>query len=89
MVREEWGGSSGLYAVQIAINVFRLDRIVLCGVPIEAGAGHIRGVEHWDDAPLYRQGWRRARPYIANRVRSMSGWTRELLGYPDRDWLSL
>lgn len=87
LVREKWGGSSGLYAVQIAIELFGFDRIVLCGVPITGSAGHIRGVDHWDYEHSYQSGWLRAHPHIGDRVRSCSGWTRGLLGPPDRSWL--
>lgn len=84
---ERWGGSSGLYAVQIAIETFGLDRIVLCGVPMSGEFGHIRGQDHWEGASRYQDGWNKARPFIRNTVRSMSGWTREQYGVPTPDWL--
>ena len=79
---DRWGGSSGLYAVQVAIEVFDLPRIILCGVPLDGAKGHIDGREYWDFAEDYRRGFQRAMPFIADRVRSMSGWTSTLLGTP-------
>jgi hypothetical protein len=35
----------------------------------------------------YRKGWERKLPDIKDRVRSMSGWTKELLGKPTKGWL--
>jgi len=32
--------------------------------------------------PVYRHAWENAAPLLAGRVRSLSGWTKQLLGAP-------
>lgn len=88
------GGSSGLMAVQVALDELGLDRVVLAGVPMLAGHGQLAEAggqpgADWDEADKY---WRTWLDYagereLAGRVRSMSGRTRALLGGPDREWL--
>ncbi len=78
-------GSSGLYAVKVALT--RVDKAVLAGIPIDKGVGHIGGAVSWPSADAYKRGWNEALQHIRERVRSMSGWTAELLGEPTRDWV--
>lgn len=83
---ERWSGSSGLYAAQIALDHLGADKVILCGVPMDADAGHI----HWPgDWPWtrYRAGFEAAHPIIGHQVRSMSGWTADTYGRPETDWL--
>ena len=84
VVREKWPGSSGLYAVQIALFELGAKRVYLCGVPMTVSP-HYFNAEDWTDASKYYRGWVRALPEIKGRVKSFSGWTRELLGHPE-DW---
>lgn len=77
----ERSGSSALLGAQAGLRLgYR--RIVLCGCPMtgknEKG-GSYEG---------FRAGWEQKQKYLAGRVRSMSGWTRELLGEPTEEWLS-
>lgn len=88
VVRERWSGSSGLYAAQVAVDVFEADGVVLCGVPLDAARAHFFDGHPWTDADIFRRGFEAALPVIRDRVRSMSGWTRELLGAPDAQWLT-
>lgn len=89
IVRERWKGSSGLYAVQIALEVFGASQVVLCGVPLWPANGHFFSPSReWPEAELYRRGFQAALPVIRDPVRSMSGWTRELLGGPTPEWLT-
>ena len=89
IVRERWAGSSGLYAAQVAMEVLGASGVVLCGVPLDAGKGHFfEPGKPWPEAELYRAGFRAALPVIRDTVRSMSGWTRELLGAPSPEWLN-
>lgn len=81
---DRWPGSSGLYAVQIALDVVGADRVYLCGVPMTPTA-HFHSDEPWEACDGYHNGWRRALSEIAGKVKSFSGWTKELLGHP-RDW---
>lgn len=88
IVPERWKGSSGLYAAQIALDAFGAGQVVLCGVPLWPTNGHFFSpTKVWPEAELYRRGFKAALPVIRGSVRSMSGWTRELLGGPTPEWL--
>lgn len=87
VVNEKWGGSSGLYAVQVALDLFQFEKVVLCGVPIDPHEGHIDGANDWPHGHHFRGKWNWAAPEISPFVRSMSGFTKDLLGSPDFDWL--
>lgn len=80
-------GSSGLFALKVALVDLGFDRAVLCGIPLEAGPGHFFDAAAWRAAVSYRSGWQEALPQIKHRARSMSGWTKGLLGAPDTEWL--
>ena len=87
-----WGtGSSSLFAVTVALYM-GYDRIVLCGVPMESQP-HADGASTWEGEPwpdrevqIHREGWRYHRDKLG-AVRSMSGWTRDLLGAPSDAFL--
>lgn len=89
IVQELWSGSSGLYVVQVAVRLFGYRKVICCGIPLEEDAGHIIRRAPWAAAKNYRRGWREASsdPTMRGRFRSMSGWTSELLGKPDEQWL--
>ena len=92
VVKAKWLGTSGLYAVQIALEELGFDGVILAGVPIDADAGTM-APEHSlmtdaDRVNRYRPEWHLAFPSIGERTRSMSGWTRELLGEPTPEWLA-
>lgn len=80
-----WGGSSGLLAVTVALDL-GCGRVVVCGCPLDMLAGHYDDPKPWRDAGNYRRAWRARQTQMA-AVRSTSGWTRELLGSPTRGWL--
>jgi hypothetical protein len=89
--RPNGGGSSGLYATLVALEL-GYDRLILCGIPITGDTRH-----NYDSGETivkadcayeaYRSGWIKSHDVIKNRVRSMSGWTREQLGVPTEEWL--
>lgn len=81
-----WGGSSGLFAVSVALNQLGADRVVLCGVPLDRQP-HFSDPAPWREALRYRYAWTARRRELAGRVRSCSGWTRDLLGPPTAAWL--
>jgi hypothetical protein len=81
------GGSSGLLAVFVGLEL-GLDRLILCGVPMQPAARHYDDMRPWTEARQYLPAWRRAVPTIVDRVRSMSGATADLLGRPDEEWLN-
>lgn len=78
-------GSSALYAVRYLLSK-RATHIVLCGVPMTAEP-HDFGGAAWKAAQQYQPAWRQMHKRISPYVRSMSGWTRELLGAPTPEWL--
>lgn len=85
---KDWGGSSGLLAVKVAIVHLDLEKIVLAGVPMDIQPNFTREHKEWRQAKSYWRGWRRHNQDIAPYVRSMSGVTRQQLGEPTLQWLS-
>lgn len=82
----EWnGGSSGLFAIGVTLDKLGVDA-VLCGVPMDE-TPHILDGKPWLHAGNFRKMWERRHDRMRNHVRSMSGWTRQLLGPPTREWL--
>lgn len=88
VVPELWSASSGGFAVQIALHVLGARRVILCGCPLDADRAHFFDHHKWTDADIFRRGFEAALPVIRDTVRSMSGWTRDLLGAPDAQWLT-
>lgn len=82
-------GSSGLFAVRIAL-LLGYERVVLAGMPID-DRPHFYDADGKRSGPPFRYympDWLRARRREFNgRVRSISGWTGEILGMPDKEWL--
>lgn len=90
VVVEHWGGgSSGLYGVAVAVHL-GADRVVLCGVPLDESPPIAESLET-HDVPLglvhFRRAWERKRDRIVGCARSMSGWTKDLLGPVTKEWL--
>lgn len=82
------GGSSGLLATCIALDELQASKVVLAGIPIDPTMGHFDNVNKaWRDGKNYQTHWIQKKNYFNDRVRSMSGWTSELLGKPTIDWL--
>jgi hypothetical protein len=79
------GGSSGMFAVGVALEV--ADRAILCGIPMDTRP-HFDRVSGWETAEKYRDAWREKRSAMQKRARSMSGWTAELLGKPQAEWIA-
>src|SRR5690606_32827413 len=80
-------GSSGLYAVKAMLDL-GFDKIVLTGVPMTQGGGHFVRHEPWDAYDRFRGAWVGALGIIHGPVRSMSGWTAEILGVPSAAWIT-
>lgn len=79
------GGSSGLLAAFVALEIGC--KGVLCGVPMDPREAHYDQQGLWRAAVNCRQAWMNAKPKIAASIRSMSGWTADLLGRPTKAWL--
>lgn len=85
-IPEQWGGSSGLYAIQCGLQ-FGYSRIIACGMPLDARP-HFFDPKEWKDCYSYRDGWTKHVSHLKPRVRSMSGWTMTLLGKPTPQWIN-
>jgi hypothetical protein len=85
---ETESGSSGLFAAKFALVDLGHDRAVLCGVPMTAEARHFFDKRSWGGAAGHRRGWRQAEAAIQGRLKSMSGWTKALLGAPSPEWIA-
>jgi hypothetical protein len=79
-----WGGSSGLVAVTVALHL-QCSHIVCCGVPLDLNVAHYDDPKPWREAGNYRRAWMTYRSQMT-AVRSMSGWTRQILGAPTGEW---
>lgn len=84
-VLDGWGGSSGLLAVGVALEL-GAPKVVVCGVPMDARP-HFNREGEWGGATKYRDRWVEQRETMRGRVRSMSGWTKALLGGVTPEWL--
>ncbi len=80
-------GSSGMHAVEVALHL-GAERIVLCGVPMDFRPHFFNPRQPWNSPSAHWDAWTDAAPEWADRVRSFTGWTAELLGTPDEAWLS-
>lgn len=78
-------GSSGMLAVGVALEV--ADHVVLCGVPMD-DRPHFNRTYGWTACDHFRGAWVENEHKMRGRVRSMSGWTRDLLGGCDAEWLA-
>lgn len=87
--RPNGNGSSGLYAVLLALEL-GFNKLILCGMPID---GEERITSDGEVEPgqtpyhHYRNGWMLRQGILSEHVRSMSGWTRDTFGEPTAEWL--
>jgi hypothetical protein len=83
------GGTSGLCAIYVALGL-GYSKVILCGLPLDA-SGHFYTSPYRKHAFGNRSQekcWENSRDlYFKDRVRSMSGKTKEIIGYPDDEWL--
>lgn len=75
-------GSSGLFAVKVALIDLGYSSVLLCGVPMTA-TPHFDRKARWSSATKFRRNWLSVDPAFRTRIRSMSGWTREQFGGPN------
>lgn len=76
-------GSSGLYAVKYALEVMNADEVVLAGVGMNPGPHYNRDMP-WGDAGRFRLTWEAVAPRLRGKVRSLGGWTKQLLDEPEQ-----
>jgi len=53
--------------------------VILCGVPMDRRPNVFRGKD-WHQFQTYLGAWTTFLPRLLGKVRSQSGWTREILG---------
>lgn len=82
-----------MFAAKVALVDLGFDRAVLCGIPMSP-MKHITGADHWHTQPdghgrrtstlpnRYLKRWRDVPQEYRDRIRSMSGATREMFGAP-------
>ena len=75
----DWGGSSGLFAIKIALEL-GYQKILLCGVPMTVEGNHVTRHVAWRACDQFRKAWERHRRELAPHVRSFSGWTQTTFG---------
>lgn len=78
--------SSGIFGAKVALDD-GTERVVLAGIPMSEAKHFTRG-KPWMQRDSFVPGFELALPFLAGRVRSMSGMTRERLGAPSREWLA-
>jgi len=82
----DWLGSSGLFAVKIALENLH-KAIILCGVPMDA-SHHYRRQKPWTDHRLFQRAWIKHHENLEATTRSWGGWTAARLGVPTAEWLA-
>lgn len=82
-----WGGSSGLLCVAVAYEL-GCSHVVLAGIPMLPNNRHYDRTARWNEARQYHAAWKAKLPDLEGRVRSLSGWTRQILGEPTMEWLN-
>lgn len=84
----EVGGSSGLFAGwEVATLALGCDAVVYCGTPMDKRP-HIGRAGDWAHFSGFRANWEllHAAGKLAH-MRSLSGWSRDLVGAPTSEWL--
>lgn len=92
---QPWGGgSSGLLGVTVALDHLKCTTVILCGIPMDKQPHFAESVEHqptrvWNSGDSHWRVWKKdtVSRRMMDRVRSMSGRTRDMLGEPDCEWL--
>lgn len=84
-----WGGSSGGFATQVALEL-GATHVICCGIPLNPQPHFNDPLRRaFDESHRYRRAWiERHKAGKLAGVRSMSGWTRQQLGGPDAKWLA-
>lgn len=77
--------SSGIFGAKVALED-GCDRIVLAGIGMLPTKHFTRGKE-WLQRDSFMPGFEFAKPYLLGKVKSMGGYTKQVLGEPTLDWL--
>lgn len=76
-------GSSSLLGTRAALIKLGYKKVVLAGCPL--GIGNI--LNETKSYNVFKKGWTKLKPGLVDKVKSMSGWTKELLGEPTKEWI--
>lgn len=79
--------SSGIFAAKVALHD-GFDHVVLAGIPMNADVGHFTRGKTWAQRDCFIPGFEKSIPHLMGRVKSMSGYTRDVLGAPSVEWLA-
>jgi hypothetical protein len=79
--------SSGIYAAKVALDD-GFERVVLAGIPMLPDANHFSRGKTWTQRDCFLPGLEKATPFLIGRVKSMSGYTMQVLGEPTPQWLA-
>lgn len=79
---ENPSGSSSLLGVLAGIQL-GYEKIIVCGCPLIGNSS-----DTGYDYAKFQKGWTHKFREIKHKTRSMSGWTKELLGAPSESWIS-
>lgn len=71
-------GSSGLYAVKYALEKLCADEVVLAGIGIDEKPHYYSTID-WPQAGYFQRTWLEVQDQLKGKVRSLGGWTAELL----------
>lgn len=83
-------GTSGMFGILVGIGL-GYKKIILAGVPLTR-SGHFWNptIQIGFDKKGIRLSWEKTSEQVfEDRVRSLSGWTKELLGEPTEEWLNV
>lgn len=90
-----WGGlgasaGSGIYGAKVMTGMGY--RCVLAGIPMNDSPHFVPHEKWkdgaWSDVGRFTQGLEQSKRHLMGRVKSMSGRTREMFGYPTAEWLA-
>lgn len=83
----DWAGSTGLFCVKVAREIGHT-HVILCGVHMTVEGNHFVRKTRWDAANGFIRGWTGRLVELKGYVRSYGGWTREVFGVPDDEWIT-
>lgn len=84
VAKSPFSGSSSFLGVQGFVGL-DYKKIILCGCPMQGKNLINKRATAYDK---FQKGWVKFAPLMfGDKIRSMSGWTKEFLGYPTKEWL--
>ena len=83
--KSPFSGSSSFLASQVAVGL-GYKKIVLCGCPLQGNNLHSSNKNKYE---VFQKGWMKhaIKVFGVDKVRSMSGWTKQFLGDPTKEWI--